>query len=150
MTIPLADVVVLGLTSYAVTYTALDAAVPVIALPRRWLQAQFESRAAASTTRAESSSGSGRRLANARTIFWDSLHTLSGCSWCFSFWATMFVTLYWCHYVHPLGGLARAVVFDLAAWVVTGVLASIVDFVSTATHTLDDVQNQLDSSSTEG
>ena len=130
MHIGLTDILVCGLAAYAINYVALDAAVPVAKMPReairRWAERHAD-RAANDDVSAESKGRKARR-AKARAVWWGSLVTLLGCSWCFGFWCAAAVTAYFALWVDGIPGV-EVPLLGMGAWIVCGLVAMTVDTV---------------------
>lgn len=125
MHIGVGDIVVLALAAYIVTYVALDASIPVVALPREALRRAFEKRRDDRLARmAETDRG---RLRNkTAAIGWGSLLTLSQCSWCFGAWAALGMTAYVSLWVASIPGEEFPIVWG-AVWALVGTIATAVD-----------------------
>lgn len=137
MPISLEDVLVIGLVAFAITYALLDASLPIVALPRELIRDWLESRAKAAAERSADRKGFARKRSIAGAIVWSSFRTLSGCSWCFGFWASIMASAWRARWVKPFDGWLRGGFAVLAAWMVCGIVAAAVGLIEAAHDRLD-------------
>lgn len=116
----LISVILLTFATFMILYILLDAEMPLVAVPREFIRGKISGRLSVAEARNK----------KVRSVFWGSLLTLTGCSWCSGGWVSLGVVAMYNWQIFEVPTFWMKFFTWLAIWAGAGFLATLYDLVS--------------------